>query len=231
MTMHRLTQSIVSFVLCLAPSLAFAPLLAAQQATGTIVPKGTRIELVSLEAVSSETAARGSRIRFAVANDVAIRGVTVIRAGTPVFGTITKAKRGIANEQWPTLRIHVNGVRIGQGIDLPLSLWAPETDQSTWKYRAMCVPFFVVCLGLKNLEDNGWGEDGAPKPDQSSGQQASLPSCVVFDFWTATPVSVPPEALPSQTANSPSLAQIACHQLTDWSHAYEDPGLGRVFFR
>jgi hypothetical protein len=225
--MRRMTRSVPSFVL----SLALAPVLTAQQAASTIVPKGTEIELVSLETVSTETAAKGSRVRFAVAKDVAIRGLTVIRAGTPVMGVITKAERGIAYQQWPTLRIHVKEVRTREGLDLPLSPWAPVADPGAWKFRAACVPLFLVCLALKNLENNGWGEDGAPKPDQSSGQQAVFPPCVVISIWTAAPVSVPTKALPMQATDSRSLAQLGCLRVTDLSHAYEDPNHGRVFFR
>jgi hypothetical protein len=211
--------------------LELVPLLSAQQATTTIVPKGTEIELVSLETVSTETAAKGSRVRFAVANDVAIRGATVIHAGTPVMGVITKAERGIAYQQWPTLRIHVKEVRTREGLVFPLSPWAPVRDPGAWKFRAACVPFFLARLALKNLENNGWGEDGAPKPDQSSGQQAVLTRCVVIYIWTAAPVSVPTKALPMQATDSRSLAQLGCLRVTDLSHAYEDPNHGRVFFR
>jgi hypothetical protein len=211
--------------------IALSPLLAAQQVTTTIVPKDTKIELVTQETVSTETATNGSQVRFAVANDVAINGVTLISAGTPVVGIITKAKRGIAYKQWPTLRIHVNEVRIGQSLRVPLSQWPPEIRQGNWKVRAACIPFFAFCLAMKNIQDNGWGEDGAPKPDEWAGQQAVLPSCVLIDFWTASAIAAPQKTLPQKAASSPFLTKAVCHEVTSWSEAYRDPGLGRVFFR
>jgi hypothetical protein len=220
-------RNLLQSALCI----CLAPLLVAQRGTTSIsVPRDTKIELMTLETVSTQSEAKGSAIRFAVARDIAIDGVTVIPAGTPVTGVVTKASRGIAYKQRPTLRIHVKGARINQSLSLPLSPWPSEVAPGSWKDRAQCVAFFVVCLALRNLGNNGWGEDGAPKPDQSSGQQAVLPRCVAIDFWTVTATTVSESDLPPKLVPS-TLVKFDCVLVKSWSDAYQEPGLGRVFFR
>jgi hypothetical protein len=221
--LRKLFQSVLCIVL--------TSLLAAQQGTTSItVPKDTKIELMTLETISTQSEAKGSVVRFAVARDIAIDGVTVIPAGMPVTGVVTKANRGIAYKQWPTLRIHVKGARINQSLSLPLSPWSLEAAPGSWKDRAQCVVFFVVCLALRSLGNNGWGEDGAPKPDHSSGQQAVLPRCVAIDFWTVSATTVSQSDLPPKLT-PPTLVRFDCVLVKSWSDAYQEPGLGRVFFR
>jgi hypothetical protein len=220
-------RKILHSALCL----GLSPLLAAQQGTTSIiVPNNTKIELLTLETVSTESEVKGSVVRFAVARDVAIDGVTVIHAGTPVTGIVTKANRGIAYEQWPTLRVHVKEARINQGLSLRLSQWPSDVTAGSWKDRAHCAVFFVVCVALESLGNNGWGEDGAPKPDQWSGQQAVLPRCVAIDFWTVSATTISQSDLSPKLA-SPTFARFDCVQVKSWPDAYQDPGLGRVFFR
>lgn len=223
MKMRMMLKSALCFVL--------VPILAAQQATTAVtVPQNTRIDLVTLETLSTESAKRGAQVRFAVAHDVTINGVTVIPAGTPVTGVVTKAERGIAYQEWPTLRIHVKEVRMNRSIGVPLSQWSLGTYHESWNERVQCAVFFVVCLSLKKLENDGWGEDGPPKPDQSSSWQAVLPRCVAIDFWTTSATTVYRSDMPSEMAAS-NVTKIDCPQFVGWSDSYLDPGLGRVFFR
>jgi hypothetical protein len=56
--------------------------------------KGRRIQLVAQKPVSMEMARTGAPFQFVVDKDVAVDGVTVIHAGTPVTGVIAKVNRG-----------------------------------------------------------------------------------------------------------------------------------------
>lgn len=83
------------------------------------VPKNTVIELDALEPVS--TATIGSNIPLAVVNDVRIKGITAIRAGTPVTGIITDLKRGSHSMTWDgTTTIRAWELEASQPIKLRL---------------------------------------------------------------------------------------------------------------
>lgn len=56
--------------------------------------KGRKIQLVAQEPVSMEMAQTGAPFQFVVDKDVAVGGVTLIHAGTPVIGVIAKVNRG-----------------------------------------------------------------------------------------------------------------------------------------
>jgi hypothetical protein len=56
--------------------------------------KGRKIQLVAQEPVSIEMAQTGAPFQFVVDKDVAVDGVTLIHAGTPVTGVIAKVNRG-----------------------------------------------------------------------------------------------------------------------------------------
>jgi hypothetical protein len=101
-----------AFCLCLSPLLVaqqtgqtaptLAPAIPSQSPSATptpavvTIPEGTKIEIVPLENVSSEFAVAGSPVRFAVARNIVVNGVTVLHAGAPVTGTVTSVKRGVA---------------------------------------------------------------------------------------------------------------------------------------
>ena len=107
---RKLLQSALCISLC--------PLLAAQQVAGgapqseapqrladnaaavpeptayAAIPEDTKIELTVMDSVSMETAKAGSYVLLAVARNVVVNKVTVLRAGTCLTGTITGEKRG-----------------------------------------------------------------------------------------------------------------------------------------
>jgi hypothetical protein len=107
-------RSMLQAVLCL----ILCPLLVAQQVAGeapqreasqrlsqataaapapialTGIPEDTKIGLTVLDSVSPETAKAGSYVLLAVARNVVVNGVTVLRAGTCMTGTITCEKNG-----------------------------------------------------------------------------------------------------------------------------------------
>ena len=105
----RLLQSVLCFILC---PLLIATQVAAEtgaQASEPATPKaantlalpaslvsvkGRKIELVAQEQVSIEAAMAGATFQFVVDKDVAVEGVTVIHAGTPVTGVIAKVNHG-----------------------------------------------------------------------------------------------------------------------------------------
>ncbi len=57
------------------------------------VLKGTAIDFVLLEPLSSSTAVKGQKVRLAVARDVDVGSVVAIPRGTPVEGVVADAQR------------------------------------------------------------------------------------------------------------------------------------------
>lgn len=159
--------------------LVLSPLLLAQKAVPTPAPshpavtisKGTKIELIAMESVSSETAIKGSTVRFAVANDISVNGLIVVWAGTPITGKVTKVRRGTAYRQWAVLKIRVNAVTLTNGSTLRLTRSRPRNRHSIApKDIATCAALFPLCI----LAAFGATEDGNEKPGAHSNEQSVL---------------------------------------------------------
>lgn len=216
--MRRMLQAILCFVFC--------PLLVAQHAspgsepsTRTVgearampvavtVPKGMRIELRALERVTSETAIVGSSVQFAVARDLVVDGVTVLRAGAPVTGTIVKARQGIANRQWAELEIQVKEVKIGKDAVLRLSTnysgpGRRQTKREHIRDAATCVALLPLCI----IAAFGATDDGSEKPNAESGEQDVLQLCSAQYFWTASSTTVLTANLALEDATAPATFQ------------------------
>jgi hypothetical protein len=166
-----------------------------------------------------------------VANDILADRVTVIQAGAPVTGTVTKVRRGVANHQWAELRIHIEDVPVGHSIKLRLSSWAPVGEHLDREDVEMWILFPIGALFLKHLVDDGWGLDGPPKPDAESGEQAVLPQCLSIDYWVVSAKSIPGRELRVDNADSTTPLDVACPRILERSRVYESLNLERVLFR
>jgi hypothetical protein len=91
------------------------------------IPKGTAIGLIELETASSATASKGDPVRYVVAEDIVVDGVTAIRAGTPVTGTVTKAKKSSTHHQEGELEIAVRELALDSQIRLRLTDQPPKS--------------------------------------------------------------------------------------------------------
>jgi hypothetical protein len=97
-----------------------AGLLAAPVAAVT-VPKGTAVDLVFDQALSSKTAVAGEKVRLHVINDVMVGGTTVIKAGAPVTGVLTQVKH---HQRWGVnakIMIALRSVKSTFGTRIPLN--------------------------------------------------------------------------------------------------------------
>jgi hypothetical protein len=103
---------------CAAASLALAPLLA--MADSITVPKETDVTLIFDESLSSKTAKEGQTVKMHVADDVTVDGKTVLKAGTPVTGTITKVSKRKRFGVNARMRFAINPVKSAMGTMIPL---------------------------------------------------------------------------------------------------------------
>lgn len=86
-----------------------------------IIPAGTRIELETVQSISSELIQPGEPVDFKVRADVAINGVIVVKAGTLAKGVVITSDhaKGIGKEG--NVEIQVKNVQAVDGSFLPLS--------------------------------------------------------------------------------------------------------------
>jgi hypothetical protein len=195
------------------------------------IPRDTKIVLVSLQNVSSETAIAGSSVRFAVANDVVVNGVTVLHAGAPVSGMITEAKRGFAHHRWASLTIRVKGIQIGRNAKLCLTRSDPGSRLKAGKFfreYGACIFVLLGCVALAILSAEGCGEDGCAKAKDSNGEQALLPSCVSEDFWVKSSVAFSSTMVAEENAAASAYPGITCDQIVERSKIFGQPGISYV---
>ncbi|MHA8066277.1 hypothetical protein V7S76_06295 [Aquirufa sp. ROCK2-A2] len=92
------------------------------QASGELViPAGTRIELETVQNISSETIQPGETVDFKVRSDVSVNNTIVIKAGTIAKGIVVTADhaKGVGKEG--NVEIQVKNVQAVDGTLLPLS--------------------------------------------------------------------------------------------------------------
>lgn len=58
----------------------------------SVLPEGMTVHLATRDAISSETAKKGDPVNFVVREPVVIGGVTMIPAGSPAVGQVTRAR-------------------------------------------------------------------------------------------------------------------------------------------
>jgi len=210
--------------------LILSPLLVGQESTSIRVPKDTKIELVSLENTSSEFAFMGAPVRFAVAKDVVVNGVTVLHAGAPVKGAITEFKGGMAHRKWASLTIRVREIQISTGVDLRLTASHPEWRAKPGDYLG-CALVLPECIVLEILVKEGCREDSCPRGRDSDGQQALLPKCVSEEFWVKSAVTIPSAALDDEKAAASTYTPIPCARIVDRGTIFGQPGISFVEFK
>lgn len=96
-------------------SLIVLGLVGAAVSQAQVVQQGTEVDLKFTQGLSSKTAHVGDPVRLVVANDVMVNGTDVLRAGTPVSGTIEKVSKRDHFGKNAQIRIVLDPVRTGHG--------------------------------------------------------------------------------------------------------------------
>ncbi|UZW57769.1 hypothetical protein NUH86_19585 [Sphingobium sp. JS3065] len=84
-----------------------------------ILPEGMAIQLETRQALSSKSARVGDAVELAVAKPVTIGGVTLIPAGSPATGTVSRVRDNGLLGRSGKLDIKVSAIKLG-GIDVPV---------------------------------------------------------------------------------------------------------------
>lgn len=216
-----------------------APLLVAPQtgtmsepanvsATNMIVPKGTEVQLVLLENISTETAVDGSPVRFAVAKNVVVDGVTLIYAGSLASGVVTRSIRGVAYQRWPELKVSLKEIKVTNQISLPLTRRDPNNRRGMLATLGIAIEGGVFCAALlpyciavhrgMNAALGGPGDaPTGPKPrgelTAEMGRQINVPRCTTFELWVKSSEKLPQAAMDQFQRQDPTSLGIPCPQL------------------
>ncbi len=103
-SMGRLLEVAVAIIIL---SLTLPPV--AEAATTVTVPSGTKVPIRFLEAVDSDTAKAGQRLRFRVSEDVVVGRRVVIRYNTPAQGIIDAVNP--PGTLGKNARVHISSIR------------------------------------------------------------------------------------------------------------------------
>lgn len=96
------------------------PILALPQTTEVTVPDGTEIAVVTVDEISSKTAAENDPITFKVDEDVSVNGQVVIAKGTIVKGIVATSERSGRMGRGGKLNIRVESTTAVDGQKIKL---------------------------------------------------------------------------------------------------------------
>ena len=107
-----------------------------------VVPDGMEFTVVTVDEISSKTAAEGDPLTFKVAEDVKVDGLTVIAKGSLVKGTVAQAKKAGMMGRGGTLGIRIESGTTIDNQKLKLrSTKGKEGDDKTGTTVALVVLF------------------------------------------------------------------------------------------
>ena len=107
-----------------------------------VIPDGTEFTVVTIDEISSKTAAEGDPLTFKVAEDLKIDGQVVIAKGSLVKGTVAQAKKAGMMGRGGTLGIRVESTTTVDSQKLKLrSTKGKEGDDKTGTTVALVVLF------------------------------------------------------------------------------------------
>lgn len=119
--MEEIGMKVFVRLLAVVMMLVFATgLFAASVTRGVTVPKGTSVDLVFDQAVSSKTAKAGNRVRLHVMNNVMVNGQKVINRGARVTAVLTDVKKRRRFGVNAKIRMALNPVMSTYGRTIPL---------------------------------------------------------------------------------------------------------------
>ncbi len=137
-------MKVVAFILV--ASVAFA---------GTItVPNGSVIPVKSTSQLSSDQLMLGQEVIFSVAQDVKIEGQVVIKAGSPVYGSVQESKGGQMAGIAGSIVIALNSVVAVDGTNISIS--GSFSNAAKSEVGGTVAVGVILCpLALLNTGDDG----------------------------------------------------------------------------
>lgn len=126
----------------LAPVFATNPIAKDEQEKEVVVPDGTEFTVVTIDEISSKTAAEDDPLSFRVLEDVTINGVVVIAKDTLVKGVVSQAKKSGMLGKGGSLGIRIESTNTVDNQKVKLrSAKGKEGDSKTGTTIALVVLF------------------------------------------------------------------------------------------
>jgi len=172
------------------------------------IPQYTKIELISLEEVSSAIATKGQSVRLAVANDVLVNGMVVIPKGTLASGVVSYVIKGAPGKRDGYISVDPRILFLNNGKTIKMSGtigsdFGPYWFAYTFLAPLMLMIWILVAVDKVHKNKKSLGKDfvihvcenhvwnGFTK-DRSKIQSIDLPVAKSIPE-TAIPCKLPPE--------------------------------------
>lgn len=125
-----------------APSAVIARQERAAAGAEAVLPDGTEITVITIDEISSKTAAEGDPLSFKIDEDVLVSGKTVIKAGTLVKGSVSNASKSGRLGKGGQLSIRIESTTAVDGQKVRLrAVKGKEGDDKTGTTVALAVLF------------------------------------------------------------------------------------------
>lgn len=128
-----------------------------------ILQDGTPVQLALLEQISSSNAEVGQLIQFAIVNDLAVDGVTVLHRGALVTGVVSEAQKKKRMGRAGVLNFTISQVKLADGVNVPVRAFNNTNgDSHTVGVTALALnmplvaaPFFLLMHGENSTIPKG----------------------------------------------------------------------------
>jgi hypothetical protein len=209
MSATLVAQETVSVAPPLEPAAATAPTPEPAPVPLTL-KKGTEVELVLLETVSSATAVKGQPVRFAVAKDVVADGLVVIPKGAPAAGVVTTVQKAVRDKRDGYVVVEPRKVEVGNGAWASLRDTRPGVNACddfcpSWGVVAAILVFSpIIVAGLVLVAPwvlIAWLSD---RKNEIEGRDQVIQPCWRETMYTAAEVKLP---APAASAGQPALPE------------------------
>lgn len=118
------------------------------------VPNGTIIPVKTVGQLSSDQLSLGQQVILHVAQDVKIGGVVIVKAGSPVYGSVQESKGGQMAGIAGKLVVALNSVVAVDGTNIVIS--GSLSNQAKSEVGATVAVGVILCpLALLNTGDDG----------------------------------------------------------------------------
>jgi hypothetical protein len=176
------------------------------------IPQYTKIELISLEEVSSATATKGQFVRLAVVNDVLVNGMVVIPKGTLASGVVSYVIKGAPGKRDGYLSVEPRIIFFNNGKTIKVSGttgsdFGPNWFAYTFLAPLMLMIWILIFVDKVHINKKSLGKDFVIHVCESqvlNGFTANQSKIQLFDLPYAK--SVPENAIPCKLTPKPTKA-------------------------
>lgn len=207
----------------------------ASSSTFVTIPRGTEVELMALETVSTETARKGQMVRFAVARDVVVNGEVVLHAGTPVNAKLYSFSKAVPGRRDGMMKLVMDAVIVnGRKIWIAAcnaECLQKQSEQSkhriskTGKDVAMAVvaaPLLPALVAMEVADSVHEKKSRSAAGTVQPTEAAVLPACYKVRRWVQHEVKVERNGVSDAAGKADGESMKACAQYGDGQPPHDE---------